>query len=457
MATYLLLRDNKQFGPLTLDELKQKGFKAYDLVWVEGKSAAWRYPSEIEELKAFAPVVEEQPFDRFYKRPPAENKNSTVVQKEIPQAREEPKPAIVEKQYVNISRGESEKVYVTLPARTAASLSTPAPSIKKNISEEIKYQPAQEKIYSEEKFVKESAFGNEFLRTDVVQKNQNVEKRQQGKPLAGNKILKPILITFGIVALLGSGILIGMLLNKNASLSIEKNNEQVKQAPVTANNQPAKENQSNTSAIPVSNKPADSNQNNQPANQQSDIATQQEKTTPEKNTNITSQTSAQTDNKNAAVDLNKKIHQKPKPILPKKIPVPAQEEASTVDSDASGITHRSATHRTDEISDKVALKTNIADMVALTASNYTVGTFGGISNLQITVSNHSIYPLDLVVVEVQYIQANKKIFKTENIYFHNIGAGSALMQEAPKSPRGIKVQYKLVLINSKESGLSYSN
>src|SRR5277367_35185 len=101
MATYLLLRDNKQFGPLTLDELKQKGFKAYDLVWVERKSAAWRYPSEIEELKPFAPVVEEQPFDRFYKRPAAENKNSTVVQKEIPQVREEPKPIIVEKQYAN--------------------------------------------------------------------------------------------------------------------------------------------------------------------------------------------------------------------------------------------------------------------------------------------------------------------------------------------------------------------
>ena len=66
---YLLLRDNKQSGPYSLDELKVKGLKAYDLVWVEGRSAAWRYPSEIEELKAFAPVVEEQPFDRFFNKP----------------------------------------------------------------------------------------------------------------------------------------------------------------------------------------------------------------------------------------------------------------------------------------------------------------------------------------------------------------------------------------------------
>src|ERR1700684_1413152 len=117
MVTYLLLRHNKQFGPLTLDELTLKGFKAYDLVWVEGKSAAWRYPSEIPELKSFAPVVEEQPFDRFYKRPAAEN--TPAIPKEVAQVKPEPVPAVAyEKQYANISRADN-KVYVTLPPRTA--------------------------------------------------------------------------------------------------------------------------------------------------------------------------------------------------------------------------------------------------------------------------------------------------------------------------------------------------
>ena len=69
MNKYLLLRDNKQSGPYTVPELIEKGIKAYDLVWLDGKSVAWRYPSEIEELKAYSPAVEEQPFDRFYRRP----------------------------------------------------------------------------------------------------------------------------------------------------------------------------------------------------------------------------------------------------------------------------------------------------------------------------------------------------------------------------------------------------
>ena len=119
--------------------------------------------------------------------------------------------------------------------------------------------------------------------------------------------------------------------------------------------------------------------------------------------------------------------------------------------------HREASHRSDEIGlDKDAMRNSIANMIAVGASKYSVGTFGGISELQLTVSNHSLYPLDLVVVEIQYIQANKKVFKTENVYFRDLAPGSALMQVVPKSARGIKIQYKVTLINSKELGLSTS-
>lgn len=67
MTNYLLLRNNKEKGPFSLDELIQHGLKPYDLVWVNGKSAAWRYPGEIAELKEYSPAVEEQPYDRFFK------------------------------------------------------------------------------------------------------------------------------------------------------------------------------------------------------------------------------------------------------------------------------------------------------------------------------------------------------------------------------------------------------
>jgi hypothetical protein len=106
--------------------------------------------------------------------------------------------------------------------------------------------------------------------------------------------------------------------------------------------------------------------------------------------------------------------------------------------------------------DKEAVKNNIFEYLSLSNNKYYVGTFGGISDVQITVNNRSLYPLDLVVVEVRYIQTNKKLFKTENVYFKNIDPGSFLVQEAPKSSRGIKIEYRITLINSKELGLSYS-
>ena len=79
MDTYLLLRSNKQSGPYTLQQLVNTGLKPYDLVWVEGKSAAWRYPSEVDNLKEYAPSTEEQPFDRFYKK--TEEKKSKAGRK----------------------------------------------------------------------------------------------------------------------------------------------------------------------------------------------------------------------------------------------------------------------------------------------------------------------------------------------------------------------------------------
>jgi hypothetical protein len=50
---YLLLRSNQQTGPHSLEELLQLRLQPFDLVWVEGKSYGWSYPSEIDSLKPF--------------------------------------------------------------------------------------------------------------------------------------------------------------------------------------------------------------------------------------------------------------------------------------------------------------------------------------------------------------------------------------------------------------------
>jgi hypothetical protein len=50
MKRYLLLRENQETGPHSREELKEMGLVSYDLIWEEGKSLRWMYPSEIEAL-----------------------------------------------------------------------------------------------------------------------------------------------------------------------------------------------------------------------------------------------------------------------------------------------------------------------------------------------------------------------------------------------------------------------
>ena len=57
---YSILSNNKEHGPYSLEEVLQLSLKPHDLVWVEG-GTSWRSPSEIEALKAFTSIPENNP------------------------------------------------------------------------------------------------------------------------------------------------------------------------------------------------------------------------------------------------------------------------------------------------------------------------------------------------------------------------------------------------------------
>jgi hypothetical protein len=80
---YLLLRDNKQSGPYSLDELVQLGLRPFDLVWVEGRSSGWAYPSEINALKPYVPgapaSVQQESTESMPSTPPTYKPADTVT------------------------------------------------------------------------------------------------------------------------------------------------------------------------------------------------------------------------------------------------------------------------------------------------------------------------------------------------------------------------------------------
>jgi len=439
---YLLLRDNKQSGPYSLDDLKTKGLKAYDLVWVEGKSAAWRYPSEINELSAFAPAVEEQPFDRFYKKPAAEAVGSAVGSGAASTASAGAavayQPSVVTSQplYSEEQAPATRKrtIYVTMPGAAAAPVT---------VRETIRTVPAVRPVAAP---IDDYTFSEPVSRLDNSRYDHN---RELLMPRSGSRnkpaILQPILIGVGVLVLLAGGIFIGLSINKDNPV-LQK----------LASTHPA----ATPLPVPSAVAPAIS-----PAVATGGTATQPQSTNPSASTQDRDHAGAGAvstpTTHTVAGKTGTAVLPEHKAIMPASLSLP-----STIPKDSSSaaggvaVVHREAVHRADapnsDAADKGSLKVNLASQVAIGANKYEVGTFGGISNLQVTVSNKSAYPLDLVVVEVQYIQANRKTYKTETLDFHHVGPGITMMQEAPKSSRGIKVAYRITQISSRELGVSES-
>jgi hypothetical protein len=443
MTKYLLLRDNKESGPYSFDELKAKGLKAYDLVWIEGKSAAWRYPCEVEELSSFAPAVEEQPFDRFYKRPSQENYSatSTIQRKEVASSIFSGEPSAVPGKriiYVTLPAGKAVPVNVNKESAPRETVKAPAAIQDRSSSSPNEPVPAG-KAYSPvlpEHSPLPAPYPVEDKSSQTPEDwNVGVEiMPRTNKRRNLSKILQPIAVVLCVLALLAAGIFIGLSINKDSPGFMQK--IAVKKEPVipppppghAAGNLPA------SSAAPALQVQA---LHRDTTNTASVTATETRGSYPKKPVSIKGKSSL------------------PSQKAPSALPSPVKDSALI----SLPVVHREASRRTDMPIDKIdkdVIRNNLSNLVSVGTNGYTVGTFGGISGVQLTVSNKSVYPLDLVVVEVQYIQANKKVFKTENLYFRGIAPGSALMQEAPNSSRGVKVQYKITLVNSKELGLSYS-
>ena len=92
----------------------------------------------------------------------------------------------------------------------------------------------------------------------------------------------------------------------------------------------------------------------------------------------------------------------------------------------------------------------LSKLVIVKSNDYQRGAFGGIRNLELTLTNQSKYFLDKVVVELQYVKPSEQPLRSENITFRSIPPDGVLTIAVPPSNRGIKVAFKISKIESKE-------
>jgi len=463
MASYLLLRSNKETGPFSLEDLIKAGLKAYDLVWVQGKSAAWRYPGEIEELKPYAPLVEEQPYDRFYKKntEAATEESQPIVQEQSyqkPFVKQEPQPVeeqpsyqktfvkeelpAIEEKYAKYIPKKS--VFVTLPGqKTAVAVQRPV--------QQVQTEPVPEPtITVTENPVAQIKYSQPL---DEI-KEMYVKTLQERKHKIARKTfalasLKKAAVVAGLILL---GLLAGFLIKSNSGKDILAT-QVVQQPSQIAANVP----------VPV------------PANQET--ATQTGKSVPV-NTPIT----RATDPAPAVINMppamkarlireerkqyeDSKLKKDPAVQMPSATQTFSQPISRPLSNDpVTGERNRqvrdnqsnTSSNTTDTKPFTARKKSAIESQVSVTTNDYKRVAFGGIRNLEVTVTNESKFMLDKVTVELQYLKPNELPLRTETIQFHTIAANGSSTIKLPDTNRGIKVLYKIVDIQSAQSETALS-
>lgn len=417
MNSYLLLRNNKQSGPYSFQQLLNAGLKPYDLIWIEGKSAAWRYPSEVNELKPFSPAVEEQPFDRFYKKP-----DET---KQVQEPTETAKPE--SNQTSNSKQGSlPKKIFVSLPANLAAKKTEPVTSIPFPPATEIKNTET-----AEEKNELKKEYSESF--DDIKKRYADTYLKRREKMKWGKNLSAALQVVGGAIFFCA----LVVLAYKNFSTD-EKPARQKKATvvePETAENKIVKNEEK-----PTANLQPSVLDNNKQIVTDDNFNNEISRTTEEK----------QLSNNQAIKSRNKSTSTEPGSAAKEK----TSEKTAAITKEKEDVAAEENKNLKPEIK-KPVIKTgaetiDIGRQVSVSANNYRRRAFGGILNLELTVKNDSKYVLDKVVVELQYLKPSEEALKTDKIIFNVIAPNGSQTIRVPDFLRGVKVKFTIEEIESSQ-------
>lgn len=104
---------------------------------------------------------------------------------------------------------------------------------------------------------------------------------------------------------------------------------------------------------------------------------------------------------------------------------------------------------------KMQTRNNITNLIQVTTNQFSVDTFGGISNLDVIVANNTGYTIDQIIVAIDYIKENGGIYTTKYLTFNNVPAYQNKSLSAPESNRGLSVNLTKQTITASELNLCY--
>ncbi len=409
MDKFLLLRDNKQTGPYSAAELEKMGLKAYDLIWEEGRSAAWRYPGEINALKSFAPPVEEQPYDRFYKKEqyPEPLRNSKAANEEPTEER--------------ATKTNSGHIFVSIPKKhkSPATRVNPRDNVipkEKNFddsrAENIQhatYQPKAQDLSVEESYQLPQPQPQKVLTHQSYEKpTSSVKTKEKGiRPvhwMSAALVLFALISTFLFINYQQQHKQLSRL---NEIVLNMQQGQQVNTTPIHNAVVPVIQQESNTidtlgfTPLNYEQKPIE----NSVAQKQKPVQ------------------------KAIAVKKDSLVSPKSEPVM---------EEPKLITENSQPV--------------RTARKRNVSDQIkVITNEDFKVGFLGGISNLQVTLANNSDRPMNKIQVLVEYLSKENKVVKTQELTFNKVEAGAQLTKDVPRSARGVSVRCKIESVEQADS------
>lgn len=467
MISYLLLRNNKETGPYGLEELVKMGLKAYDLVWVNGKSAAWRYPGEINELKPFAPDVVEQPFDRFFKKPqPAQE----LLVNPIPTEKNDPEPVYTPKKSVFVTMpGQQKNVKPVVPQTVTAKPKQVQPSydayqqyLPKTDVETIVTVNEAQTITIKENAATATAEIKYSKPLDEIKEMYVRTLQDRKQRIASKAVLIKTLKKVGVVvAIAGIGVLIGFTMKGKAPANPVAINQS--SIPVTAIVDPEVAEQPTVGTtsdnaiqpqndIDISSTTGRQIEETKPADREAQLMTHNQVTQsvlakptpkqslmvdePVKQVPVKKQLTG--DEVSPGVDLNSNTGERSRKVRE------ANDNEVVAANNDEEVT-------ADHSKPNAVMNTGLSRQVSVKANEYKKVAFGGIRDLQLTVYNDSKFVLDNVVVEVNYLKPSELPLKTELVTFRSVSPGGSSTIRVPDTNRGIKVEYKIKNILSTQA------
>jgi hypothetical protein len=391
--SYILLRNNVESTPLSAEDLQRIGLKANDLLWVECQSVCWQHPHEIPELRALVTSAHNN----------EQNKKNTVEAEQPLQATE------IEKQ----TPTEKKNVLVQLPVLEE----TTEPIAATTLSDMQRYGGLTDSIDLPLADNKEPALKTNYSRSlDDIKEMYIKTMEGKGKNLTEIKLspqTKKIALYTGLVV---AGALLMVVIKSFSSDKSPLVKMASQQEPVTiaAKMTSMDDLETDSVAIPESYETA-----NLPAEEA---------------------TSTESANKQPLTVTNNK------PPAPATKPIKVQEKIEAVAKNE--ILEKNTSPVSETTIAKPIATGDIASQLTLTANDYNVGSFGGIRNLKMTLQNDSNYLLDKVMVEIQYLNPEGIILKTDTIIFQSVPPGDKATIGVEKTKRGVKVGYKIVRIET---------